>query len=223
MTQPTSKKKPRTRLSPEARKSMILDHAAQLISEEGVSAVTVERLGKRADISKALIYNYFPSTTELLRELLTREYRHLRKLQAEAADSADTLEQLVRRVTSVYISYIKERGLLLERLAVEPSVANSGDPTKYGRDAAVNYVAWILNDNFEIDMEIARAVVDISYGLPAAAGQYLIHHDTNAQTIEDITVIMILGSLEAVQKKYRVSLKPLQKSQSEAFMHSKVD
>jgi AcrR family transcriptional regulator len=173
--------------------------------------VTMERLGIEAGISKALVYNYFPSVTELLQTLLTREYRHLRRAQLKVAESAETLEQMVRRVTKVYLSYISERGLIIERLSMEPSVANSGDPNKYGRDPAVNYLAEILSDNFNIDIEVARATVDISYGMPTAAGQYLIHHDTSLQTVEDITVAMILGSYQAIQKKYETSLKTLLK------------
>jgi AcrR family transcriptional regulator len=179
------------------------------VGEEGVSAVTMERLGTEAAISKALVYNYFPSVKLLLQTLLTREYRHLRRVQLEAAESAETLEQMVRRVTKVYLSYISDRGLIIERLSLEPSVANSGDPNKYGRDPAVNYLAEILCDNFNIDMEVARATVDISYGMPTAAGQYLIHNDINLQTLEDITVAMILGSYQAIQKRYETSLKTL--------------
>ena len=188
---------------------MILDCAAKLVAGEGVSAVTMERLGSEAEISKALVYNYFPSVTLLLQTLLTREYRHLRRLQLEAAESSETLEQMVRRVTKVYLSYISDRGLIIERLSMEPSVANSGDPNKYGRDPAVNYLAEILCDNFNIDIEVARATVDISYGMPTAAGQYLIHNDINLQTIEDITVAMFLGSYQAIQKRYEASLKTL--------------
>tara|TARA_Y100000385_G_C12874477_1_gene542992 strand:+ start:58 stop:714 length:657 start_codon:yes stop_codon:yes gene_type:complete len=202
-------KKTRTRLSPKARKNMILDCAAKLVAGEGVSAVTMERLGSEAEISKALVYNYFPSVTLLLQTLLMREYRHLRRLQLEAAESSETLEQMVRRVTKVYLSYISDRGLIIERLSLEPSVANSGDPNKYGRDPAVNYLAEILCDNFNIDIEVARATVDISYGMPTAAGQYLIHNDINLQTIEDITVAMFLGSYQAIQKRYEASLKTL--------------
>ena len=188
---------------------MILDCAAKLVAGEGVSAVTMERLGSEAEISKALVYNYFPSVTLLLQTLLMREYRHLRRLQLEAAESSETLEQMVRRVTKVYLSYISDRGLIIERLSMEPSVANSGDPNKYGRDPAVNYLAEILCDNFNIDIEVARATVDISYGMPTAAGQYLIHNDINLQTIEDITVAMFLGSYQAIQKRYEASLKTL--------------
>lgn len=62
-------------------KSMILDHAAELIAAEGISAASMERLGREAGISKALVYTYFPSLEGLLQTLLKREYKQLRILQ----------------------------------------------------------------------------------------------------------------------------------------------
>ena len=207
----TKRKTKRTRLAPEVRKSLILDHAANVIAAEGVSALSIERLGREAGVSKSLVYAYFPSMKEVLQTLLKREYRHLRKLQVEAAESAETLEQLVRRITRAYLVYIEERGLILDRLAAEPSVADHGDPTEYNRDQAVKYVAQLFCDNFDIDMEVATQVVDISYGMPAAAGHLLTRKDVSRQTVEDITVAMLLGSYDAIKQKYSTSLKPLKK------------
>ncbi len=188
---------------------MILDHAADVIAAEGVSALTMDRLAREADISKSLVYAYYPSIQDLLQSLLKREYRHLRELQTAAAESATTFEQLVRRVTNTYLTYIEERGLILDRLAAEPSVAKHGDPTEYSRDTAVRYMAQIFSDNFDIDIDIALPAVDISFGMPAAAGHYLTRHEVGRQTLEDITVAMIIGSLEGLQQKYTTALKPL--------------
>ena len=63
----------RRRLSPEVRRELILDETARLVVQGGVSAVSMERLGRDAGISKALVYNYFPNRTDLLSELLKRE------------------------------------------------------------------------------------------------------------------------------------------------------
>ena len=63
-------------------------------------------------------------------------------------------------------------------------------------------------------MSIALPVVDISYGLPAAAGHYITSHNISLQEIEDITVIMILASLEAVVSKHKTSLRPLRRPES---------
>jgi len=202
-------KSPRTRLSPDVRKDLILDHAAAVIASEGVSALSMERLAQEASISKSLVYAYYPSMKGLLQTLLQREYKRLRLLQIEAADSADTFEQLVRRVTATYLAYIDERGLILDRLAAEPSLSDHGDPTEYSREKSVSFLADIVCDNFGIDMSVALPAMDISFGMPAAAGHYLTRHDVNRQTIEDITVAMMIGSIEALSQKYSTSLKPL--------------
>ena len=201
----------RTRLAPEVRKQLILDAAANLIDSEGMSSVSMERLGREAGVSKSLVYAYFPSLQELLQTLLRTEYKKLRHLQIAAAEQAGTFEDLVWKITGAYMNYMQERGLILERLAAEPSVAVEGDPTEYNRDAAVNYLAEILHSNYGFEPEIAKAVVDISFGLPAAGGHYLIRHDLDRDTVEDITATMILGSIQAVREKVDLSKKTLNK------------
>ncbi len=206
----TAKKK-RTRLSPERRKDLILDQVAEIVASEGVSSLSMDRIGREAGISKSLVYAYFPTIKDILQTLLRREYQRLRDLQDEAAQSAETFEQLVRRVTTTYLTYMDERGLILDRLAAEPHIAEVSDPTEFSRETAVKHLAKIVYDNFGIDMEIALPAVDISFGMPAAAGHYLIRNEVNRQTIEDITVAMIIGSIEALAKRYQVSFKPIKK------------
>lgn len=207
----TTAKKKRTRLSPDVRKELILDHVAEVVANEGVSAVSMERIGKVAGISKSLVYAYFPTMKELLQMLLKREYRRLRTLQDAAAQSAETFEQLVRRITTTYLGYMEERGLILERLTAEPSLAEHSDPTEFSRDVAVRHLAKIVVDNFDVDMEVALPAVDISFGMPAAAGHYLVKNDVSRQTIEDITVAMIIGSIEALSDRYKTSFKLIKK------------
>ena len=206
--------KTRTRLSPEVRKNMMLDTAAEIIAAEGVSALNMERLGKESGVSKSLVYAYFPSMKDMLQNLLKREYKRLRDIQNEEAMKAETFEQIIRRVTRAYISYIDERGLILDRLAAEPSLAEQGDPTEYSRETAVKYLANLVHENFGIDMSVALPAVDVSFGLPAAAGHYLTRHDVSRQTIEDVTVVMILGAFDALMSKYELTLKPLKRSQA---------
>lgn len=203
--------KKRTRLTPEVRKNLILDHTATLIADEGISALSMERIGKEAGISKSLVYSYYPSMKDILKTLLKRENSRLRVLQNEAAKSAETFEQLVRRITRAYLIYMEERGLILDRLAAEPSLSEQRDPTEYNRENAVQYLADVVSKNFNIDISVALPTVDISFGMPAAAGHYIMRHDVSRQTIEDLTVAMIIGSIEAIKKNYETSFKPLTK------------
>lgn len=204
--------KQRKRLAPEERQSSILDHAANIVAADGVSAVTMDRVAKAAGVSKSLVYVYFPSTTELLQELLQRELKRLRGKQAHAANHARTFAEMVRGVTHAYLTYIKERGLIIHRLQGEPSVAQgTGNPNESSRDDAVRYIAEIISDNFDIPMELAVPATAISFGLPIAAGDYLDSKDADFQTIEDLTVTMIIGSVEALQKNYTTMHKALKR------------
>lgn len=193
---------------------MILDHTAEIVSREGVSALSMDRIGREAGVSKSLVYNYFPSITDLLRQLLQREWRRLRRLQAQAAESAETIEELVRSVTHVYLKYIDARGLLIERLQAEPSVSAIHDPTEYSRDAAVDYLAEILKEHFGLPADIATAATQISFGLPAAAGAYLLQRRMSLAALEDLTVTMILGTLNELQREHTTHRQQIQRKRT---------
>jgi TetR/AcrR family transcriptional regulator, fatty acid biosynthesis regulator len=203
--------KTRRRFSPEKRRELILDQTAEIVAREGVATLSIEQIGREAGISKSLVYAYFPNLTELLRELYQREMKHLRRLQAAAAAGADTFEGLVRSVTHEYLKYYDERGLIIERLQNEPSVSAMHDPTDYGRDAAVDYLTDIVMTHFDLPREIARAATDISFGLPASAGSYLRRHDLPLETVEDLTVTMIIGTIMNVKNEYVARKQPLKR------------
>lgn len=183
---------------------MILDNAAKIINAEGVSGLSMERISRDADISKSLMYKYFDSLTDLLKDLLKRELHTLRQLQLEAAEKALTFEQLVRNITHEYLSYIDERGLIIERLQSEPSISTMNDPTDYGRETAVEYLGAIVAKTFDMPMDIARAATDISFGLPASAGEYLLRGTLSREQVEELTVSMIIGTLTAVRNDYLI-------------------
>lgn len=190
---------------------MILDAAATMVEREGVSQVSMERIAKQADISKSLIYKYFDSTGEILRKLLQRELAHLRDTQFQAAEAAETFEEMVQGITRTYLRNISEKGLLIERLQADPAISETKDPTAFDRDLAVDYLAGIVNRNFDIPMETARAVTDISFGVPSAAGSYLLRHDIDIEELQDITVSMIIGSINGIRDDYMIRKRKLKR------------
>ncbi len=202
----------RRRLSPEKRKSLILDHTADIVARDGVAALSMDRISKEAGISKSLVYNYFDNLTELLKTLLERELRRLRSLQQQEAEAAETFEQLVRGVTHQYLKYIEDRGLIIERLQAEPSVAGGNDPTQFSRNAAVEYLAELVETTFDLPYEIAHAATDISFGLPATAGAYFLHHDLPREKIEELTVTMIMATFTSLRNDHGLRHKKLKRS-----------
>ncbi len=187
------------RFSPEKRKSMILDSAAELITKHGTSDLSLEAIGEKAGVSKTLMYRYFGSLVVLLKALLNREYRHLRTEQLTAAESAETYEELVRNVTRAYLLYIEDRGLIIERLQAYPNIAKAQDPTYYNREPSIHYFSEVTAELFNIPLDVAIAATEISFGMPAAAGEFLVRSGMDRQMIEDITVSMILGSVAGLR------------------------
>ena len=106
-----------------------------------------------------------------------------------------------------------ERGLLIERLHAEPSVSEAHDPTEFSRDRAVDYLTDVVVKHFDLPPDIARAATDISFGLPASAGAYLLRSKIDLKTLEDLTVTMIIGSVVHLKDEYVVRRQPLKPPQ----------
>lgn len=194
----------RRRLDPNVRRDLILDEAARIVAEEGVSSVSMERLGRDAGISKALVYNYFPSRTALLSELLIREYRHFQSEARQAKVGVDGLEAVVRVTTRAYLRHVAERGVLIQRLMNEPSVAAAmRSMDAEGRQLTVAFFAGEIAARFDVDKALAAMVADLLMGLTGAAGDYLSRTGADIQQVEDIVMDMIMAALERVAEKRR--------------------
>ncbi|MCA3692703.1 TetR/AcrR family transcriptional regulator [Aquidulcibacter sp.] len=182
---------------------MILDAAAQIVVNEGVSAVNMDRLGRDAGISKALVYNYYPNRSELLRALLLREVRLYQAQQLSAAESAPDVESLIRITTRAYLDHIAKKGVLIERLMSEPSIAQGmGEMERQGRARTVEYFAIKLKEGLSMPIELARMLTELGMGLTGAGGAYLDRTGCNIDLLEDMIVSMLMANISAVEKDY---------------------
>ena len=191
----------RRRLEPHVRRDLILDEAARIVAEEGVSAVNMERLGREAVISKALVYNYFPSRQVLLSELLVREYRRFQTVARRAATGIDDFETLVRVTTRAYLDHVAQRGILIQRLINEPAVAAAvRGLDSEGRQHTASFFAARITKKFAIAPDRAATASDLLMGLTGAAGDYLARSGADADAIETMVVDMIMSALTGLAK-----------------------
>ncbi len=201
-TKPPAERR-RQRLAPQARASQILDAAARLLMAEGFTEVSMERLGREAGVSKALVYNYFPNRNELLRALLLREMGLLRASQAVAVKVAESFEDLVRRTTRLYIENMKSRGALLRKLWAEPAVAGSlAEENLRGRDEAMRYLARRVSREYGLPREVALPAVDMQMAMTEAAAQHLAQSHDDVDFATEICVTLLLGGLDALGRRH---------------------
>jgi len=192
-------------MAPEARRDLILDVTAQLVTIEGVSAVSMERVGREAEISKALVYNYFPSRNLLLQALLMRENRAYQIQQIKAAETATDLETMVRATTRAYLDQVAAKGVLIERLMGEPAIAEAmGEIELIGRQQSIDYLLSRINANKALSEPLARMMVEVGLGITGAGGAYLDRTGCDIDLLEDMVVDMILASLRVTQERHHL-------------------
>lgn len=196
MTQ-TTRRKRRTRLDPESRRAQIVEHTAQLISAEGLSAVSMGRIAIETGVSKALVYTYFSSPVDVLQSVVKRDMERIQAAQAEAATSAKTFPQLVRNTTKVALTEARHWGPLLQQLMRDPELARAIDPVRARERQNVSYLAKRISETFEISRNNAQRLTRIALGLTIAAAEMLQDSDADAQLIEDLTVSMIESAVRS--------------------------
>lgn len=111
----------------QARIEAILDAAAAQIAEDGVAAVTMHSVARRAHTSIGSMYHFFPDRDSLLQALLRRHIEAIRPISDELmAIPASTWRALspaetIRRLATPYVAYFKHHADYL--------------PLMYGREA----------------------------------------------------------------------------------------
>lgn len=146
---------PRRRLSKDARREQLLDAATDLVVEQGVQALTMERLAERAGVSKALPYSHFENSNAVLIDIYQRETRGLAARVSEALDArgeADPVEVTVR----TYFRAIQERGAILAIVAMPGSaIAAMAEPEAR---AGEEFAASMLTAHFGVPARRARLI-----------------------------------------------------------------
>lgn len=79
-------------------KSLILEEAALLFAENGLSTFSTRKLAKRISISHSVIYHYFEDEKELLLEMFNYARRDLGKKRSLLPQTKDAQDMLKQRI-----------------------------------------------------------------------------------------------------------------------------
>ncbi len=186
----------RTRLSPAARCDQILDEAARLLLDEGLSAVSMERLARDVGISKGLVYNYFSSRDALLAALLRREQAELRDRGMASALQAASFADLIRQTTRLYLEQTRDRGALINALLSDPSVARlMADDNRAERDRTFRFFVRATRREFDLPLPLAIAAVDMVSAVTDQAGKLVADGQIDVEPATEMCVDLITGGL----------------------------
>jgi AcrR family transcriptional regulator len=85
----------------QATRRRIIDAAATVYGDRGVTAATIQAIAERADVSRGTVVNHFGTLDALLEAVLDRAIDELEYPNASHLDGATTLEERVGRFVDV--------------------------------------------------------------------------------------------------------------------------
>jgi AcrR family transcriptional regulator len=97
----------RRRLSAPDRRAAILDAALQVFSGRGYHAASIDEIAQQAEISKALIYEHFPSKKDLHASLLQLHVQEIFEALARTAAGPEPGEVRLRNGVDAFLEWVE--------------------------------------------------------------------------------------------------------------------
>jgi AcrR family transcriptional regulator len=154
----------RRRLSAPDRRAAILDAALEVFSSRGYHAASIDEIAHQAGISKALIYEHFPSKKDLHASLLERHTLEIFERLAQSAATPDPGEVRLRAGVDAFLEWVETHPRafrLLFRDNFERDVAESLQKLQQQATAAIagliasEPIAEVHNDVSDVERRLA--------------------------------------------------------------------
>ena len=122
------------RLSPEQRRDQILDVVLEIISTEGVGAVSIDAVARRIGVTRPVVYSQFTDANDMLRASLRREEQLALAQIIDAIPGQDD-EDPATSFHHLFDAYLRGVAEAPHRWRAIFMIANSGTPTFHKRVA----------------------------------------------------------------------------------------
>jgi AcrR family transcriptional regulator len=195
MAAPPKSHPTRKRLSAEDRRSAILDAALEVFSRRGYHGASIDEIAGAAGISKALIYEHFPSKKELHVSLLERHTQEIFVRLAQTADTKEPGEVRLRNGVNAFLEWAethRDAFRLLFRDTFEPDVA---DVLERLQNQATGAIAALMasepalqaapHDEADLALSIEAMAQQLSGGVQSLAIWWQSHPDIEREWLVD--------------------------------------
>jgi AcrR family transcriptional regulator len=208
VSSPKSEPNPKgKRLSPELRRSQILEAAARLVVELGYLPIPVEQLARAAGSSKALIYAYFPTQYALFNALLEREVQSLSLAGFDTASRIEDLDQAVVLCAMIYYEHVSRSGPLVHILMTDLYMHEHIEPRLLqARDALIARIFTLASKALPLSEQEIYAAMEMIAAIPEEAGRLVFHRELDPTTARQICNGLIVSSLKALRAPEKVAI-----------------
>jgi AcrR family transcriptional regulator len=162
----------------------ILEAGLQLFGERGYEATSISEIGERAEITKSVLYHYFPSKGDLYREIVEAENRDLLERVAAAVPDDPEAPRLEAGVRA-YLGFLAARkaswSLFLRDAPNDPELRDLHETLTRERTASLAALLATsdkqAHDSLHIDL--------VAIGIRAFAAWWFEHQDVPSESISN--------------------------------------
>ncbi|CAN5895622.1 hypothetical protein BH23ACT2_BH23ACT2_09220 [soil metagenome] len=189
------------RVTRDSRRDGLLGCAADLLDRDGATAVTMESVAARAQVSRTLVYKHFPNREELLAALWRREAAAVDREVAAALTGVDDFESIVRISLETVMAAVSRRGSvgvpLLRGELFGPGVRREQQDRR--RRVRAWYVDRVI-DTFGLERAEADIATSVYFaGLDSMLADWRADPDrVDTQTAIDTYVRLVVGGLREI-------------------------
>ena len=189
----------RTRLSPDVRRSQIIDAAAQVTLEQGHLPLPIERLAEHASVSKALVYAYFPTQYDLANAVLERRFSALADAGIEAASLTTPLREAALATARIYFEDVAAHGPLIHVILRDHFMLGRLDPGLAAmRDRIVRNLARAARRSLRLTARETVAAINMIITIPEQAGRLAYTGEMKPVRARDLCAQLIESSVAAL-------------------------
>jgi AcrR family transcriptional regulator len=181
------------RLQRDDRRELLLTRATELFAERGYDGLSMSQLAREAQISKALLYHYFPSKRRLFEAAIADGAEELRA-RTEPEPDRPPAEQLATTLDA-FLEWVQERPAAFTTLVQ----SSSRDVREIVADVRATTAARILSGlGSDGERPATRAAVQGWLGfLDGAVLDWLAHDDLTREQLHGLLLGTFSGALVA--------------------------
>jgi AcrR family transcriptional regulator len=195
----------RERMSTEERREQLLASGARLLGARPYDEVSIEEIAEAAEVSKGLLYHYFPTKKEFVLAALERGQRELAELTAPDPDlpAAEQLSASLDR----FLDFVEEHevaysAIFRNRGGGDPEIQAALDQGRQERlDAVLESLAEWQGPAVVVERSPAleTAVQGWFFFIEGAVLRWLEQRDLERGQLRELLGLALIGSLEAAE------------------------
>ncbi len=174
-----------TRLQVDERRRQLIEVGSALFAEHAFEEISMRQIAEAAGISKALLYHYFPSKTELFKAAVEEHTTELQQL-IEPGGSSDPFQELSNRLDA-YLAWIEANARTWSKLMQSATTLPEARTIVEGfRAQTLERILARLTTNRAPRPALRTALNGWLGYVDAAILDWIDHHDLRREQLRDL-------------------------------------